>query len=430
MAINTDKFPLNILSFNARGLNNNVKKDNLFFWLRKVHKADDNIIFLQETHMIKSKEWKWNKNWPGKKIFSNGTFTSRGVAILLPKDLEYDILNTILDDDGRYIALKIKINNVVYGLINGYAPTSDKLAEQLIWLKSITDILDNLSDTNIIFGGDINDGLTFLDKFNLRKSWTPSEYVLGWKEACSEHQLVDIWRILNPTAHKHTWKQGTTKKNLRRSRLDFWLINTGLMYGVDSVSIEPGFMSDHSVIVLNFFKPEEINQGPSFWKFNVSLLRDGEYTAKTTQSIQDFKLKYNDVRDHGLKWDLIKMELRRDAISYSKYKAKMNRDNFNNLLGKQKELEDKIALNPSDEILQETERIKEQIEEYNAEKARGAKLRSKAEWVEYGEKNTKFFLTLEKKNRQVKNITMLLNEEDQIIKEQEKILEEELKYYR
>jgi hypothetical protein len=124
------------------------------------------------------------------------------------------------------------------------------------------------------------------------------------------------------------------------------------------------------------------------------------------------------------------MELRREAISHSKYKAKIKRDNFNTLLGKQKNLEDKIALNPSDDILQEAERIKEEIEEHNAEKTRGAILRSRAEWVEYGEKNTKFFLTLEKRNKQVKSITMLLSEEDEEIKEQDKILEEELRYYK
>jgi hypothetical protein len=66
----------------------------------------------------------------------------------------------------------------------------------------------------------------------------------------------------------------------------------------------------------------------SLWKFNISLLKDKEYTTKATQSIKDFKLKYNDVRDGGLKWDLIKMELRREAISYSKYKAKEKKRQF------------------------------------------------------------------------------------------------------
>ena len=141
----------------------------------------------------------------------------------------------------------------------------------MTWLDSITEILEDLGDTNIIFGGDINDGLTSLDKFIGREVWKESRYVLGWKEACQEFQMVDMWRILNPLAHKHTWKQGTTKKNLRRSRLDCWLISSGLMYNVVNTSIQPGYGSDHSLITISMFKQESIKQGPSFWKFNTSL---------------------------------------------------------------------------------------------------------------------------------------------------------------
>ena len=204
------------------------------------------------------------------------------MAILLPKVLDFNILEETIDTNGRYIALKIEINKVIYGLINGYAPTSDMLADQLAWLKQITEILEKMGDITVIFGGDINDGLNILDKFNLRNGWEPSEYVLGWKEVCVEYKLVDIWRILNPRSHKYTWKQGKEKKNLRRSRLDFWLISTGLMYGVNKVSIEPGFQSDHSVITLDLFQLEKVNQGPSFWKLNVSLLKDKKYTDKSS----------------------------------------------------------------------------------------------------------------------------------------------------
>jgi exonuclease III len=430
MAQPETKLPLNILSLNVRGLNIEQKRDKLFFWLNKVHNTKDKIIFLQETHMTKNREWRWNKLWPGTKIFSNGTSRSRGVAILLPKSLDYEILESILDPNGRYIALKIVVQDTTYGLINGYAPTADRLPEQMIWQQEIMKILENLGDAKIIMGGDLNDGLTPLDKFQNRETWTPSEYVEGWRQACAEYQLVDIWRILNPREHKYTWKQGTKKNNLRRSRLDFWIISTGLMYSVNKVSIEPGYGSDHSLIKLSLFKQEVTKQGPSFWKWNTSLLRDKIYTTKTTETINNLKEKYNYVRDKGLKWDLIKMELRRDALSYSKFLAKNKRDNFQTLITKQKDLEDSIANNPTDQILEQADTIKEEIEAYNKEKAMGAKMRSKADWIEHGEKSSKYFLTLENKNRQVKNITMLITDENRIIKEQDEILQEELRYYK
>jgi hypothetical protein len=304
------------------------------------------------------------------------------------------------------------------------------LEAQLQWLESITALIEEYGDTKIIFGGDINEGLTLLDKFIGRNKWKESAYVLGWKETCTEYQLVDIWRILFPHAHKYTWKQGTTKKNLRRSRLDFWLISTGLMYSVDKVTIEPGYGSDHSLITLSLYKSEQTKQGPSFWKFNTSLLKDKTYIDKTTKSIRELKIKYDYVNDKGLKWDLIKMDLRSEAISYCKFLAKNRRDTLKEMLDQQVKLDIEIAKDPTDEILNTANSLKESIEKANAEKARGAMLRSKANWVEYGEKNNSFFLKLESRNRDIKNITYLLNDSDEVIQGQQEILDEELRFYK
>ena len=71
-----------------------------------------------------------------------------------------------------------------------------------------------------------------------------------------------------------------------------------------------------------------------------------------------------------------------------------------------------------------------EIEYYNNEKANGILLRSKADWAEHGEKNTKFFLNLEKRNYKNKCITKLLNEKDEIITEKDNILEYEAEYYK
>jgi exonuclease III len=424
------KTPIHILSLNVRGLGKGAKRSSLFHWLKKHHDVQGKIIFLQETHVTKAQEYKWNELWHGKKIFANGTSRSKGVAILLPKSLDFKILSQTLDPDGRYIALKIEIEGTIYGLINCYAPTADKLEEQMVWLDAITGLLETLGDTNIIVGGDINDGLTKLDKFKGMEEWKESWYVLGWKEACQEYQMVDIWRILNPLAHKYTWKQGTNKKNLRRSRLDFWLISSGLMYSVDNTSILPGYGSDHCLITLSLYKQVNIKQGPSFWKFNTTLLRDKVYIDKTRASIEEFKVKYRNIGDKGLKWDVIKMELRSGAISYSKFLAKNKRNKMKELMEKQIKLDNEIASNPSDDNITQSGLVKEEIEQINAEKARGAMMRSKADWVEFGEKNTSYFLRLENRNKQVKNITMLIDENDKEINDQKDILQEELQFYR
>jgi hypothetical protein len=64
-----------------------------------------------------------------------------------------------------------------------------------------------------------------------------------------------------------------------------------------------------------------------------------------------------------------------------------------------------------------------------SDKAKGAQIRSRIKWVEEGEKNTKFFLGLEKARQTRKNITALKDNKGKLIKEQTKILELEREYY-
>ena len=150
---NITKSPLSFVSLNVRGLSDCVKKANLFHWFKKYHDIHNKIVFLQETHVTKEKEFKWEKVWHGKKIFSNGTSRRKGVAILLPKYLDYTLLDEKIDPNGRFIALKLEFEGSIYGIINGYAPTADRLEAQIAWLNQISEIIEEYGDTLIIFGG-------------------------------------------------------------------------------------------------------------------------------------------------------------------------------------------------------------------------------------------------------------------------------------
>jgi hypothetical protein len=154
------------------------------------------------------------------------------------------------------------------------------------------------------------------------------------------------------------------------------------------------------------------------------------YTDKTRDSIRELKVKYQDIGDKGLKWDVIKMELWSGAISYSKFLAKNKREVMKELMEKQINLENELSKKTSDETITQAGQVKEEIERMNDEKARGVMMRSKAEWVEFGEKNTSYFLKLENRNRQVKNITLLIDENKKEITGQKEILKEELRFYK
>ena len=54
-------------------------------------------------------------------------------------------------------------------------------------------------------------------------------------------------------------------------------------------------------------------------------------------------------------------------------------------MSQQVRIEQEMTEDPSEEIVKQSEVIKGEIGKLNSEKARGVMLRSKAEWVEFGE---------------------------------------------
>ena len=150
---------IRINSFNCRGVRIYTKRQNIFAWLRQFFFG---ITFLQETHSTLTDIQHWSREWGGKIWFAHGDFNARGVAILVSKELEdvFKIVDTIADENGRYIIVDCEIENNKIVLINLYCPTKDHLNAQNQFLDFIKKYIENFSDKNIILAGDLN---TYLD---------------------------------------------------------------------------------------------------------------------------------------------------------------------------------------------------------------------------------------------------------------------------
>jgi exonuclease III len=407
-----DIVDLELLSLNTNGIREEKKRLSLFTWLKKFHHAEEKIIFLQETHAGKDNESQWTNNWGHKRIyFAHGTNRSKGVAVILPNIDELIVNNEECDPDGRYIALNITLNSNNFCILNCYAPTSSEPIQQIRWLTKIQTILEQSSDMNIIIGGDLNDYfIPHLDKYNIKKNTAETDYIKAWKATCNDLNITDIWRTLNPESKRYTWRQGKTTATLKQSRLDYWLISTHMIYELSNVDISPGFRSDHSLIELSFKAANTSDRGPSYWRFNSNLLTNTDYSTYMNDRIDEIIEKHKDVEDAGIMWDVIKMEIRSSTICFSKELAKKNREHIHEIVIENDRLSKLVDTNPSEENLRNLEATKLEIEYYNNEKSNGILMRSKVDWAEMGERNTKFFLNLEKRNYKNKCITKLINE--------------------
>jgi len=114
---------LKLVSLNVRGISNCTKRRTIYTWCRK-QKGD--FVFLQETHSKKETEVQWKNEWGGEILFLHGSPNSCGTAISIRNNRNYSVLSTTRDPLGRFIILKIQIDDKVYVLINIYAPNKGK----------------------------------------------------------------------------------------------------------------------------------------------------------------------------------------------------------------------------------------------------------------------------------------------------------------
>ena len=245
---------------------------------------------------------------------------------------------------------------------------------------------------------------------------------------CTSYNLVDIWRRLNPLLESYTWRN---KSHKIQCRLDFFLISEEFANLHATCKIFHAPETDHSAISLHLqARLKKQHRGPGFWKFNNSLLVDDNYVIALRKNIELYKVKYENVEDKGLKWDLIKMEIRGFTVKYAKTKAIRCKNEEMTLQNKINELQLSLERNPNNNHAQnELLPAKLRLQKIMHFKTKGAILRSKVRWYEEGERNTRYFYSLENRAQTKKAIDKLKINDNTYIFDQLAILDEQKKLY-
>ena len=68
--------------------------------------------------------------------------------------------------------------------------------------------------------------------------------------------------------------------------------------------------------------------GPSFWKFNSTLVNDNEYCQLLDANFKIWQEEYKEIIDNRVLWDLLKYKIRFFTINYSKIKARSRGPNL------------------------------------------------------------------------------------------------------
>ena len=418
---------LHIVSLNCNGLGQKPKRVKIFKWLKREFKG---VYCLQETYSTEKVEKSWLRDigHQHKLYCSHGASNSRGVCTIVPKSLAKFITKTSKDEEGRYIALQFHLGGKNYTIVNIYAPTQEKTVEQLEYLKIIEQMLDEFPESQFIMGGDFNIIQNpILDKFKPKteEPSTNAKYLEGIKK---EYHLGDIWRILNPQLKRFTWRR---RNPLQQSRLDFWLVTNSLIQCIKKCNIGISFLSDHNIIDITIQLTKPSPRGKGFWKLNNALLKDPEYGSMITNTIINMEKDLVEIDDKRLRWEYLKMVIRRETITYAIARSKKRQKEGKELLEKLQTCEIKLSndLTNTEDVVNEYNLVKKDYEMHNAELTRGQVIRSKAKWAEYGERSSKYFIGLEKYNQELKHIKSIKTSPDNETTDPDLILQNLHEYY-
>ena len=212
-----------------------------------------------------------------------------------------------------------------------------------------------------------------------------------------------------------------------------------LLNRITDVNIIPGYRTDHCAITLTI-KTQQEARGNGLWMFNVSHLNNEEYIQQIQSRIQDTLKQYavpvytentytnyknyNDIQltiSECLFYETLIMMLRGESVKFSKQIAKRNRAHEKQLIQEIETTQEQFNASALESDLERLEVAKEKLERTRRPIVDGLIIRSRVAWHEEGEKNSKYFLSLEKRNSCQKNI-QYIKEGDNIFSKTNNIL--------
>ena len=407
-----------VFSLNVRGIRNKKKRTQLFKSLR-LNKFD--AVCIQESYVTDDVVEQWKKEWGGELIFNVGTNHSAGELILLRKGLEP---YSIEANRKRIIAINVEFDGKKIAIVNAYAPQST--ADKIEFFDQLQQVIKGLQADDICICGDFN---TVHDNELdiIAGEIHPEAAVLKFKSFIENCDLVDAWRMFNPETKEYTWSKSSP---FIARRLDYVLVSNSVFDNVTEAVITSMSGTDHRGCSLRI-KCCGVVRGPGSWHFNGSLLKDVTFVNLMNDLIGTYATEgdYSDY-DEQMRWEILKLKIKDFSIVYSKNKATKKRCELTYLRHELNELDRALAGTPDCvATLARRNAVKVKLEVAEQHAARASQLRAKVQWVEQGEKNTKYFLNLEKARANARVMNHLVDEDGQTVYNQEEILRLQRDYF-
>ncbi len=412
---------LTVATINVGGLANDISRTAQFSFLKQQRY---NVVLAQETHASHERQRTWEKSLPGMQcLWANGPTNARGVSIFLDRSMQFDIIETKGDDFGRWLWVLARFGNVNLGIMNIYSPNIVHEQEQFYEFIHQFLMSKKQKDTHFIIGGDWNTYFS-LKWDRMMPGGQKNKEVSGRCEKIMQDMcLVDMVRKFHPNEKFITWKRwNSVIRQWRGSTLDRFLISQSLEPIATKLSKQNMDFSDHDVVELELQGADFVTRGSGNWKLNVEVLKEESYKElidKTHQELQQEYAQLIDV-DPRRKWECFKVKVRQCSIVYCKKRNTMRKKDERILREKLEKLEAELV-NQNPDTAKEYKIAEAELQSIVAEDTRRNILRTKSQFMSYGEKGTKLFYGRVKQKFAKSGIMTLENEEGKECKKQKEV---------
>ena len=101
-----------------------------------------------------------------------------------------------------------------------------------------------------------------------------------------------------------------------------FFVSNDFQESVDKVDVFAAVATDHSAIRLILCESKELFRGPSYWKFNSSLLNDKTLVENLNNQLTKYINETTQMTDPRAQWDFLKFKIKIFSRKYSIEKAR------------------------------------------------------------------------------------------------------------
>ena len=235
---------------------------------------------LQETHLNATESKKLKQNWVGQSFSSPGGKASRGVSILISKNMPFKSSSVHVDQEGRYIIVSGWLQNEMVTLVNVYAPN----ILQSKFFASLCPKISQSMESPLIIGGDFN---SVCDPIVDRSSHPlPSDKNMSaaLRNFQAELGITEVWRLVHPDAREYSFFSGAHNSY---SRIDYIMMSSNLIQNVIEIKMNSILVSDHAAVSVTFFPPTNPCKSKQ-WRLKTMLLKNENCTGLLKDKMKDF----------------------------------------------------------------------------------------------------------------------------------------------